>query len=89
MRRRSPELGWGEWRILDVGDPRVLAIETRWRDHEMITLHNLSAEPAKVHLPDDPGEPAQGEQHGGRCSATAARRTSAMVIAVAYPSAGR
>ena len=61
VRRRSPELGWGEWRILDVGDPRVLAIETRWRDHEMITLHNLSAEPAKVHLPDDPGEPAQGE----------------------------
>ena len=62
VRRESPELGWGEWRILDVGDPRVLAIETRWRDHQMITLHNLSAEPAKVHLPDDPGEPAQGER---------------------------
>jgi maltose alpha-D-glucosyltransferase/alpha-amylase len=61
VRRESPELGWGEWRILDVGDPRVLAIETRWRDHQMITLHNLSAEPAKVHLPGDPGEPAQGE----------------------------
>jgi maltose alpha-D-glucosyltransferase/alpha-amylase len=54
VRRKSPELGWGEWRILDVGDPRVLAIETRWRDDQMITLHNLSAEPAKVHLPDNP-----------------------------------
>jgi maltose alpha-D-glucosyltransferase/alpha-amylase len=56
VRRSSPELGWGEWRILDVGDPRVLAIETRWRDHQMITLHNLSAEPAQVHLPDHPDE---------------------------------
>ena len=53
VRRESPELGWGEWRILDVGDPHVLAIETRWRDDQMITLHNLSGEPAKVHLPDD------------------------------------
>ena len=30
----------------DVGDPRVLAIETRWRDGRVVTLHNLSAEPA-------------------------------------------
>jgi hypothetical protein len=29
VRRESPEPGWGEWRILHVGDPRVLAIETR------------------------------------------------------------
>jgi maltose alpha-D-glucosyltransferase/alpha-amylase len=53
VRRGSPELGWGEWRILDVGDPRVLAIETRWRDDQMVTLHNLSAEPVKVRLPGD------------------------------------
>ena len=26
----------------------------------MITLHNLSAEPAKVHLPDDPDEATEG-----------------------------
>ena len=53
VRRECPELGWGEWRTLDVGDPRVLAIDTRWRDGRMVTLHNLSAEPATVHLPDD------------------------------------
>jgi len=58
-RRESPELGWGEWRTLDVDDPRVLAIETRWRDDRTVTLHNLSAEPAKVRLPDDEDEPAQ------------------------------
>jgi len=53
VRRDSPELGWGQWRILDVGDSRVLAVENRWREHLMITLHNLSAEPVQVHLPDD------------------------------------
>ena len=61
-RRECPELGWGEWRTLDVGDPRVLAIETRWREYQTVTLHNLSAEPAKVRLPDDADGPAEGER---------------------------
>jgi maltose alpha-D-glucosyltransferase / alpha-amylase len=60
-RHESPELGWGEWRILDVGDPRVLAIETCWRDGQMVTLHNLSAGPVKVRLPGDLDE-AAGEE---------------------------
>jgi maltose alpha-D-glucosyltransferase/alpha-amylase len=61
VRRESPELGWGEWRILDVGDPRVLALETRWREDLTITLHNLSAEPVKVRLPGDLDEAAGGK----------------------------
>jgi maltose alpha-D-glucosyltransferase / alpha-amylase len=62
VRRQCPELGWGEWRTLKVSDPRVLAIETRWRDGCVVTLHNLSAEPAQVRLPDDLGDrPGQGE----------------------------
>ena len=61
-RRECPELGWGEWRTLDVGDPRVLAIETRWREYQAVTLHNLSAEPAKIRLPDDADGPSGGER---------------------------
>ena len=53
VRRECPELGWGQWRTLTVGDPRVLAIEARWRDGCIVTLHNLSAEPATVRLPSD------------------------------------
>ena len=53
VRRECPELGWGQWRTLPVGDPRVLAIEYRWRDGWVVTLHNLSAEPATAQLPDD------------------------------------
>jgi hypothetical protein len=62
MCRECPELGWGEWRTLEVGDPRVLAIETRWREYRAVTLHDLSAEPAKVRLPDDADGPAEGER---------------------------
>ena len=53
VRRECPELGWGQWRTLRVGDPRVLAIEYHWRDGCVVTLHNLSAEPATAQLPDD------------------------------------
>ncbi len=53
VRRECPEFGWGQWRTLPVGDPRVLAIEYHWRDGCVVTLHNLSAEPATAQLPDD------------------------------------
>ena len=53
VRRECPELGWGQWRTLGLNDPRVLAIEARWRDGRVVTLHNLSPEPATVRLPDD------------------------------------
>jgi maltose alpha-D-glucosyltransferase/alpha-amylase len=59
VRRQCPEFGWGEWRTLKVSDPRVLAIETRWRDGCVVTLHNLSAEPATVRLPGDVGDRAR------------------------------
>jgi maltose alpha-D-glucosyltransferase / alpha-amylase len=53
VRRECPEMGWGEWRILDVGDSRVLALDYRWREGGVVTLHNLSADDVRVSLPDD------------------------------------
>jgi maltose alpha-D-glucosyltransferase/alpha-amylase len=53
VRRECPEMGWGEWRILDVGDSRVLGLDYRWRDGGVVTLHNLSADDVRVTLPDD------------------------------------
>ena len=53
VRRECPEMGWGEWRILDVGDSRVLALDYRWREGGVVTLHNLSADEVRVSLPDD------------------------------------
>jgi hypothetical protein len=48
VRRECPELGWGQWRTIKVSNPSVLVIEARWRDGRMITLHNLSADPATI-----------------------------------------
>jgi maltose alpha-D-glucosyltransferase/alpha-amylase len=61
VRRECPELGWGQWRTLPAGDPRVLAIETRWRDGCVVTLHNLSAERATARLPGDLNAPASSQ----------------------------
>jgi maltose alpha-D-glucosyltransferase / alpha-amylase len=62
VRRECPELGWGEWRTIEVSDPRVLVIEARWRDARMITLHNLSADPARIPLQGDLADLAQAIQ---------------------------
>jgi maltose alpha-D-glucosyltransferase/alpha-amylase len=62
VRRECPELGWGQWRTITVSDPRVLAIETRWRDCRMITLHNLSADPATISLQGDLADLAGANQ---------------------------
>jgi maltose alpha-D-glucosyltransferase/alpha-amylase len=52
IRRECPELGWGDWEILDVGDTRVLGLSYRWREGRIVTLHNLSADDVRVTLPD-------------------------------------
>ncbi|HEX9063786.1 MAG TPA: alpha-amylase family protein [Streptosporangiaceae bacterium] len=62
IRRECPELGWGEWRTLDVGDTRVLAIDYRWRDGHLVTLHNLSADPAVIRLPDELAGDGRGSE---------------------------
>jgi glycosidase len=53
VRRECPELGWGEWEILDVGDSRVLGLSYTWREARVVTLHNLSADDVRVRLPED------------------------------------
>jgi maltose alpha-D-glucosyltransferase/alpha-amylase len=62
VRRECPEIGWGQWRTLKITDPRVLAIEARWRDGHMVTLHNVSAGPVTVHLPGDLDDQAQASE---------------------------
>jgi maltose alpha-D-glucosyltransferase / alpha-amylase len=62
VRRECAELGWGRWRTIQVSDPRVLVIETRWRDGRMVTLHNLSADPVRLRLTDDLEDLARADQ---------------------------
>jgi trehalose synthase len=51
MRKTTPEIGWGDHRIIDVGDVAVLVLEFRWEDHLTITVHNLAAESRSVDVP--------------------------------------
>ena len=48
--RASAEIGWGELRMLDSGDPAVLAHSVHGAEGRMIAVHNFSAEPRTVRL---------------------------------------
>ena len=53
-RRECPELGWGGCTVLETGDPAVFAHGCRWREGEVIAVHNLAGRPAKARLRLDP-----------------------------------
>ncbi len=48
MRKEVPEIGWGEFKILDVGDYAVLAVRYDWRNNAVLIIHNLAAEPREI-----------------------------------------
>jgi maltose alpha-D-glucosyltransferase/alpha-amylase len=41
MRKEAPELGWGEFKVLPIDEPGILAIRYDWRNASVLTLHNL------------------------------------------------
>src|SRR4051812_40198354 len=53
MRKEVPEIGWGDFEILKLRDPAVLALRYDWRDNSVLFLHNLHEEPREVRV--DPG----------------------------------
>jgi len=56
VRKQCPEIGWGEWQILEPGDPAVLALRYRFRGGTVITVHNLAERSASVCLDDGNGQ---------------------------------
>ena len=56
--RESPELGWGEYTILEARDPAVLAHTVTWESRSMVLLHNLAPQPTTAEFSlekEDPG----------------------------------
>ena len=49
VRRACPEIGWGEWTVMDAPDG-VLALHHEWRGGRVVTLHDVSGEGADVTL---------------------------------------
>lgn len=49
-RRNTPEIGWGDWEILDVGDPALLALQMTWQGGQVVTVHNVGPDPVEAQL---------------------------------------
>ncbi|OYY84658.1 MAG: hypothetical protein B7Y61_08645 [Rhizobiales bacterium 35-66-30] len=50
MRMEMPEIGWGDFTILDTGNPAVLALRYDWRNNSVLTVLNLSRSPLEVEV---------------------------------------
>jgi maltose alpha-D-glucosyltransferase / alpha-amylase len=48
MRKETPEIGWGDFRVLQTHSPEVLAIRYDWRRNSVLVVHNLSAVPREL-----------------------------------------
>ena len=53
MRKEVPEIGWGDFTVLKVRDPAVLALRYDWRNNSVLFLHNLHEQPREILV--DPG----------------------------------
>jgi trehalose synthase len=49
-RRECPELGWGEWELLDGGSPAAFALRSDWDGSTIVTVHNLAGRDLQVRL---------------------------------------
>jgi maltose alpha-D-glucosyltransferase/alpha-amylase len=48
MRKEVPEIGWGDYQILRVTDPAILALRYDWRNNSVVILHNLDAKAQEI-----------------------------------------
>lgn len=48
MRKEIPEVGWGQFEVLPLRSPAVLAMRYDWRNNSVVFLHNLSDIPREV-----------------------------------------
>jgi maltose alpha-D-glucosyltransferase/alpha-amylase len=57
MRKEVPELGWGDFTVLDTGNIGVLALRYDWRNNAVVTVHNFLDEAIEIQLKvgGDPG----------------------------------
>jgi maltose alpha-D-glucosyltransferase/alpha-amylase len=50
MRKECPEISWGDWKILNVQSPSVLAMRYEWEGHTLVILHNFSDGPQAARI---------------------------------------
>src|SRR3569832_1101085 len=57
MRKEVPEIGWGDFEVVETGDEALFALRYNWRNNSVLVVHSLSgaAREAAVHLGDQAG----------------------------------
>ncbi|HEX3035203.1 MAG TPA: glycosyl hydrolase, partial [Thermodesulfobacteriota bacterium] len=45
LRKECPEIGWGDWKILNTGSQGVLAMRYDWRGNSLVIIHNFDEKP--------------------------------------------
>ncbi|MBP2312163.1 alpha-amylase family protein [Azospirillum soli] len=50
MRKECPEIGWGDFQVLQTGTQAVLALRYDWRNNAVVVIHNLDDKPHKITL---------------------------------------
>jgi maltose alpha-D-glucosyltransferase/alpha-amylase len=50
LRKECPEIGWGTFKILNTGDPAVLALRYDWRNNALINIHNFDEKTKSITL---------------------------------------
>lgn len=48
MRKEVPEIGWGDFAVLKMRDPAVLAIRYDWLNNSVLILHNFRHDPLEI-----------------------------------------
>ncbi|MGI0483886.1 alpha-amylase family protein [Pantanalinema rosaneae CENA516] len=58
LRKECPEFGWGNWQILELNHPSVIAHRCEWQGEVVMAVHNLAKTACRVTLalPDDVGK---------------------------------
>jgi maltose alpha-D-glucosyltransferase/alpha-amylase len=52
-RKELPEIGWGEYAVLDADAASVLVLRYTWRNCALVTVHNFSSKPQTVRFDVD------------------------------------
>lgn len=52
-RRSTPEIGWGDIKLIDVGNDDLLVVSYLWRSNRVITIHNFTDRKVRIPLKVD------------------------------------
>jgi maltose alpha-D-glucosyltransferase/alpha-amylase len=50
MRKEVPEIGWGDFTVIDTRDDAVLIIRYDWRNNSVLFVHNLDDKPREINF---------------------------------------